>query len=338
MKKILLATTVLAAAGFTTSASAAEWSTTVNGYWFVGIGFSDANNQQGPGVLRDGEIHFRSQLKADNGLTFTSRVELESFSSGDQIDENWASVSGSFGTVMIGGNDDAVYNNHVGVIYAPGARIGYYDNFDNFTAAAAGGFNRPGHGLDDLGIHYTTPSFAGAKAAFTYIPRARTAGANNGTDNGGNDTNNPVFSGDDLFAASLSYNGDFDGFGVGVSAGYTDIQARGDVITLGANVGASGFKIAGTYQIEDPDVGGDGETYAIGLQYSNGPITVGGGYTHTDSDAGSVLLFGAEEEEIVGWVTYSLAPGVSATAGLSYSDAPGVEETLGGLAYLALSF
>lgn len=331
MKKILLATTVLAAAGVTTSASAAEWSTSVNGYWFVGVALSDAGDQNGVGILRDGEIHFRSSLQADNGLTFTSRVELESFTSGDQIDENWAAVSGSFGTVMIGGNDDAVYNNHVGTIYAPGARIGYFDNFDNFTGAG-NGFNRGGFGIDALGINYTSPSIGGAQVYGSYHP-------NFGASDGAADTNNPLFSdSDDMFAIGASYNGDFGGFGIGASAGYSDRGGVGDVMTFGLRGGASGFTVAGTYQVEDPDAGSNGEQFAIGLQYSNGPITVGGGYLHADGNSGAVLAGAGEEEEIVGWLTYALAPGVSATAGISYSDSNATERTLGGLAYLALSF
>ena len=133
MKKVLFATTAIVAAGLTTSANAAEWETGVSGYYFLGLALSDANGQDGLGILRDGEIHVNGRLTADNGLTFRARVELESFTSGDQIDENWGSIGGSFGTLLIGSNDDAVYNNHVGVIYAPGARVGYYDEFATTT-------------------------------------------------------------------------------------------------------------------------------------------------------------------------------------------------------------
>ena len=161
MKKVLLATSAIVAAGFITTASAAEWSSSVNGYWFVGAAVSDSDdNQDGFGVLRDGEIHFKASLKADNGLTFGSRVELESFTSGDQIDENYATIGGSFGTVMIGSNDDASYNSHVGTIYAPGARIGYFDNVDNFTGAG-NGFNCGCLGIVALGIQSSSLSFGG---------------------------------------------------------------------------------------------------------------------------------------------------------------------------------
>ncbi|MGB0506376.1 MAG: porin [Pikeienuella sp.] len=321
MKKALFATTAIVAAGLASAASAAEWSTSVNGYWFVGMSVTDNSigANDGAGVLRDGEIHFRSSLKADNGLTFTSRVELEAFTTGDQIDENWASVSGSFGTVMIGGNDDQSYNHNVGILYAPGARIGYYDAFGLNTGA--GGANRftngPAAGVDPLGIHYTTPNFNGFSAGVTYIP-------NTGADNAG-DTNFPANSNQNFWALGANYSGDFDGFGFGVSAGYTDSEGNNnETWTIGANVSAAGFTLAGTFEDDQT------EEYAIGVQYKTGPITVAAGYSDGQ---------GADEQTIAGWLTYAIAPGVSGTVAVEHFDdnQAGVEG-IGGLAYLALSF
>ena len=104
MKKALIATTAIVAAGLASSASAAEWSTRVTGYYFLGLGvLRQLGNQDGVAVLRDGEAHVRAKLvKADNGITFQARIELEAFTSGDQIDENYGTMSGSFGTILIG--------------------------------------------------------------------------------------------------------------------------------------------------------------------------------------------------------------------------------------------
>ncbi|MEO1611275.1 MAG: porin [Pseudomonadota bacterium] len=327
MKKALFATTAIVAAGLTTSANAAEWETGVSGYYFLGLALSDGAGQDGLGILRDGEVHVNGRLTADNGLTFRARVELESFTSGDQIDENWGSIGGSFGTVMIGGNDDAVYNNHVGVIYAPGARVGYYDEFNTVTQGAA--YNRAGVGSDQLGIHYTTPDFMGFKAYGSYHPNAT---ASDGT----GDTNVPVFNGVDLYAVGASYNGDFGDFGFAISGGYTDIESTADLITIGANASFGGFTIAGTYQRENADgPGGKGDEFAIGLQYSTGPWTIAGGYATADSNQ----TFGAEEDQATAWVTYAAAPGVLFTLGIEYADAAGqAGEDFGGLGYVTLRF
>ncbi len=321
MKKALIATTALVAAGFATSATAAEWSTRVTGYYFLGLGVSDNSNAGGVAVLRDGEAHVRAKLVADNGITFQARIELEAFTSGDQIDENYGTVSGSFGTILIGANDDAVYNNHVGTIYAPGARIGYYDAF-SLTTAAGGAFSNPGVGSDQIGIHYTSPSLSGFKVYGSYHPSSNT--------DGGADSNNPVFENNDYWTVGASYNGDFGDFGFGLSAGYTDGFNGTDLMTVGANVSAAGFTLAGTYENTDPAGGGNNrDEYAIGAQYSTGPWTIGGGYRDEESVG----------EQGAAWVTYGLAPGVLFTAGVEYSDANGVAGSdFGGLAYLTMRF
>ncbi|MEM7545039.1 MAG: porin [Pseudomonadota bacterium] len=337
MKKILLATTVLAAAGFT-SAQAAEWETGVSGYYYLGLGLSDASDQDGLGIVRDGEIHFNGRLTADNGLTFRARVELEANTSADQIDENWGSVGGSFGTILIGSNDDAVYNNHVGVIYAPGARVGYYDEFNTVTAGAA--YNRAGVGSDQIGIHYTTPDFFGFKAYGSYHPSATTSDGPGGFGVGDNNVIN--FEGTDLYAVGASYTGDFGDFGFAVSGGFTDVEALGQLYTFGANVSFGGFTVAGTYERENPDGGGqNGDEFAIGMQYATGPWTVGGGWGSADGDqftGGSTNGADLGEDQITGWVTYAAAPGVLFTVGLEYADAEGGGSDFGGLGYLTLRF
>lgn len=314
MKKALFATSAIVAAGLATSASAAEWSSKVNGYWYVGMAAMDSDQAiaDGIGVLRDGEIHFNASLKADNGLTFKSRVELESHTqAGDQLDENWASISGAFGTVKIGGDDTVAYGNAwYGIIYAPGARIGYYDSFSN-----SGVFIGPASSGDAVGIHYTTPNFNGFSAGFSYQP-------NSGADGAG-DSNNPVFEVDNRWAATAAFSTDFDGFGFGISGGYVDSDgANNDSWSVGANVSGGGFTVAGIFEDDNTD------EFAVGMQYSAGAMTVAGGYA--DDDNGNNVA--------AGWLTYSVAPGVSATAGVEYSENAANEESLSGLAFLSLKF
>ena len=323
MKKALIATTALVAAGFATTATAAEWSTNVTGYYFLGLGASDNSNADGIGVLRDGEAHVRAKLVADNGITFQARIELEAFTSGDQIDENYGTISGSFGTILIGANDSAAYNNHVGTIYAPGARIGYYDSFRLFGGAGTNGtFSDPGVANDDIAIHYTSPSLSGFKVYGSYHPDANT--------DGGNDSNNPVFENGDYWTAGASYNGNFGDVGFGLSAGYTDDFGGTDTINIGANVSASGFTVAGTYNVDNPaGANNKADTVAVGAQYSTGPWTIGGGYRDHEGLG----------EQGAAWVTYGLAPGVLFTAGVEYSDADAAAGSdFGGLAYLTMRF
>lgn len=134
MKNILFASTALVAAATAGVVHAADAPVgTVGGYMFMGAGITDftGTGDAEVGILRDGEIHLGWRGTSDNGLTFRGRIELEAFSApGDQIDENWGEVSGSFGSLLIGSNDSAADNyGDVGIIYGPGARLAYYDGF-----------------------------------------------------------------------------------------------------------------------------------------------------------------------------------------------------------------
>jgi len=334
MKKVLLATSALVAAGFVTSASAAEWQTGVSGYYFLGVAVSDGAGQDGIGVLRDGEAHINGRLTADNGLTFRARIELEAFTSSDQIDENWGSVSGSFGTLMIGSNDTVGYEqlSGIGIVYAPGARIGYADSFALTTAASASGFSTtPGVPADSIGLHYSTPSIFGFQLHGTYIPQLGTDGAF--------DTNNPVFSGNagpigpglkgpELWNLAATYTGDFGDFSFGLGGQYTDIEGVADEQwALAANVGFSGFTVAGYYQ---DNFGSD--EFGIGGQYKTGPWSIAGGYSNADSS-------GNNHDIASGWVTYTAGPGVLVTVGVEYADDNGANNSdIGALAFLTLRF
>lgn len=330
MKKLLYSTTAIIAAGFASTATAAEWETTVGGYMFLGLATSDSPSQDDIGVLRDGEIIFDGRLTADNGLVFAAHVELEAYTTGDQIDENWGAVRGSFGRIKIGGDDDAQYAYNVGTIYAPGGRIGYYDQF-GLTQAAGVGFQfytRPGRGLDDVGIHYDSPNFSGFQIGLSYIPDTNTDGAN--------DTQNAAYSNQDFYAIGAQYKGEFGDFGYGLSGGYSDRDgSNNEIITVGANASFAGFTVAGTFE---DDIGGD--EYAIGAQYATGPWTIAGGYTDSESasrfpDPGTPI----DVQIAAGWVTYLVAPGVSLTAGVEYAeDNQANQKDFGGLAYMSLRF
>lgn len=318
MKKVLLATTAIVALG-ATSAAAAEWSAGVNGYVQIGLGFAD--DTEGVGVLRDGEIHFNASMTADNGITFRSRVELESTTNGDQIDENWASVGGSWGTIKVGGDDSAkgAYNN--GVIYSPGARIGYYDGFGDLSNVQGGISGNS----DAIGIHYDSPSFMGFRVGASYQPNAGTDGAG--------DSGVTVFEvdapGDNAVSIGASYSGSFDDFGFGISAAYRDADKVDETWHVAGNVSAAGFTLAGGYE----ENSSSSEDYYIGARYSTGPWTVAGGY-------GVVETNGAPDAEtFAAWVAYAVAPGVTAAAGIEHGDDDAANDSnMSGLAWLVMSF
>ena len=331
MKKILFATTAIAASAAAGVALAAEKPTgAVNGYMFMGVGLSDANasTETEVGILRDGEIHLTWRGSSDNGLTFDGRIELAAFTATDQIDENWGRVSGSFGSVQIGSNDTAADNfGDVGILYGPGARLAYYDGFGVTPMAFSDDAG------DALGIRYATPNISGFTAAASYHPSAATEGTNDtgygfastGIGGGGNAK--------DIISLAANYSGDFDAFSFSVGGDYTfsneDTAATEiEVWSIGAEAGFSGFTLAVHYEGNEA---ADSDDIAIGLQYKTGPWTVAGGYSNSDiTGASNIDTFG-------GWVTYALAPGVTAAAGSEYGDQGNVD-AYNALTYLAISF
>lgn len=323
MKNTLFASTAVAALLVAGASVAAEKPTaSVGGYMFLGLVFGEPAVNGGSaagdniGVLRDGEIHFNVKGSSDNGLTFDGRVELEAFTTGDQIDENWGRVSGSFGAVKIGSDDSASYNQAVGIIYAPGGRVGYYDQF-SYVAGGLG--NNPIS--DQVGIHYTTPNFSGFEAAISYIPE--------GTADGGADTQVSFNDGvgiDNVISVGASYSGDFEGFSFGVSGGYDTADGLADDIwSVGLTAGASGFTV-GVHYLDSAATG----QIAGGVQYKTGPWTVAGGYATT-------LDLAMDVSSASAWVTYAISAGVTGTVGVEYGGPDGSEE-FAGIGYLALSF
>jgi hypothetical protein len=353
MKKILLASTALVI-GAAAQANAAEPLTaSVGGYMNIGVAIDD--REDGLGVLRDGEIHLKFSGTSDNGLTFDGRVELEAFTSdgncqgaidalhdeevdhgtygcdgGDQIDENWARVSGSFGAIKIGGDDSAKNAYANGVIYAPSALIGYYDGFGYVNPVQPG----ISGGGDYIGIHYDSSDFSGFRFGATYQPNRSSDGHQNSY-TGAGDTGGPTYNkdsdGDNFWAVGAVYSGDFNGFGVGISGGYADSDGS-DMETwhVGGNVSSSGFTLAVHY--EDNGGSSDNTDLAIGASYATGPWTIAGGWAQQDTPS-------ADPQVISAWVTYAVAPGVKATVGFEYGDTDdGEDEVLGGMAYLNLGF
>jgi opacity protein-like surface antigen len=120
MKKVLLGSTTLAAVGAAAAAPAAAEEGVKLGlggyfntfFWAGNYDEDDADPRDlgDTGLFVDGEVHFKGDTTLDNGLTFGVQIELEAFTDGDQIDENYAFIEGSFGRFVIGGHNVAAFS------------------------------------------------------------------------------------------------------------------------------------------------------------------------------------------------------------------------------------
>lgn len=122
MKKVLLGTSAIAlASAFATSAQAVEWEVKVGGYMeqFAAWASPDvegivSDDYDGIDSKQDSEVHFLPSITLDNGLKIGANIQLEGFQGGDQIDESFLFIDGSFGRVLLGSENSAGYLMHYG--------------------------------------------------------------------------------------------------------------------------------------------------------------------------------------------------------------------------------
>jgi hypothetical protein len=331
MKKSLLATTALAALGAVsvagTAAAAEKIKIGVGGYmqqWFgyasVDDGAPQSNDGDGFDQKTDAEIHFKGETTLDNGLTFGVNVQLEAETDGDQIDEQYAYVEGSFGLFQIGNENAAAYQMNsgltsYGVTIDSGDASDWIRGLDFAASTTLGNFARDNN--DSHKITYFTPRFSGFQLGVSYTPeQSQDEGAgpneNNGVlDNGFSIGANFVRSFNDVsIRASLGY----EYYGDDVQAGIEEPQAFG----AGLKIGFAGFHVQGNYFLEEDhaaQAGNDLETFGFGVGYSGGPFGVSLNYVHGEEDG-----VDRDQDTFELGALYRLGPGVEVRGSLIYVD------------------
>ena len=336
MRKALVTTTALAFAGAMAagSASAADMmSVGVGGYMEQWVGLTDisdsadAAREGGVSQWSDREIFFKGKLEADNGLTFSVKVELEGNSTGDTIDESQLTISGSFGQIVLGTEDHPAALMHYG---NQDVGVGYCG--DSGWSGVTGCSRNGGMGLgtngwivggDEQKIAYYTPRLNGIQFGAAYIPDHTAEDANrlpNGNDNDG-------------WSASVNMQQDVGEASVAISAGHYQVSnaASDDQVWsnfgLRVGFGAFGFNVAYA-EHEDGDGddmdNGDYNLTSAGAKYSDGPMAVS--LTHMMGDADN----GEEANATMLSMSYTLAPGVASKS----SVIAGEQGTVEGMAFV----
>jgi outer membrane protein OmpU len=314
MRKILLATTALAAfAGFSSAANA-QITVTLGGYTeFFGAIYD--NNVVG-GTEREfqleTEIVVKADGKADNGLLYGVKVELQNSTptagtTGVGTDEASIYVGGFWGRIELGDFDGA---SDTLAVYAPLVGVESIDgDYVDFVAvpavAGAPATSRTGYALgnqpwngttgavknpdssDSSKIMYLTPRVAGFQGGFSYTPE-------NGSEAQDVITTKNVRPYSDFLEYGINYTGNFDGVTVAASATGTSGNGKGATTTValkdfsawqvGGQVGYAGFKVGGGYVDADNfnvpvrTDSGDQHAWNAGISYTTGPVAVGLSY------------------------------------------------------------
>ena len=345
MKKILLGSTAIVAAGMIASVPSADAASkmklSVGGYMEQWVGFTSqddgvAQDYSGFSTVSDGEIHFKGKTKLDNGITVGVNVQLEAQQGGDQIDEQYMTVSGGFGQIIIGDENSAMYKMH----YAP-SDFGIGTNSGDVTSwnkpvsdaegdsIAMGGHYRAPFGAtyiepnavnDSAKISYFTPRVSGFQLGLSYAPDG--SQDNNGLPN--RDTTNT-----DYIMVGANFVQKMGGMSVGISGGYgtvTDAAAGGvepEATSFGIKLGMGGVSAGVSYANFSDSGEKDQEGINAGVAYSSGPMGVSIAYFHGEKDGNNgdaaTLNNQAERDVIHLSAKYAMGPGVTLAGTLGHA-------------------
>ncbi len=345
MKKILLGSTAIVAAGMIASVPSADAASKmklgVGGYMEQWFGFTSgddgvAQDYSGFSTVSDGEIHFKGKTKLDNGITVGVNVQLEAQQGGDQIDEQYMTVSGGFGQIIIGDENSAMYKMH----YAP-SDFGIGTNSGDVTSwnkpvsdaegdsIAMGGHYRAPFGAtyiepnavnDSAKISYFTPRVSGFQLGLSYAPDG--SQDNNGLPN--RDTTNT-----DYIMVGANFVQKMGGMSVGISGGYgtvTDAAAGGvepEATSFGIKMGMGGVSAGVSYANYSDHGTADAEGINAGIAYSSGPMGVSVNYYHGEKDGNNgdaATLDGQAERDVIHLsAKYAMGPGVTLAGTLGHA-------------------
>ena len=198
----------------------------------------------------DAEVHFKGSAMLDNGISISARVELEGDTDAkDQIDETFMTISGSFGQITLG-NDDNAADKLLGPTngsWATNVGSNPFLRGISWVGDASGLSRYSGLGVGDSNkVTYISPKLGGFSVGMSYIPAYGEEGSNA----------NPDISAvtHDGLAGAIAYSGSF-----------------GDV-SIGGGVGMR------TTQAMDGSGDNDDQSWAVSGKLGFGPLTVAAAY------------------------------------------------------------
>jgi len=327
MKKILFASSAIAAVAFAGQASASEpIKLSLGGYMEQWAGFADEDAPGSDGrnnaFQSDTEVYFTGSTTLDNGIEIGARIELEGETSDDQVDEQFLFVNGGFGRIEMGKNDSAadamgVTSPVVGPVNPNDGGTEDWVNLTNVidTVPSSGDQNR---------FTYFTPSMGGFQAGFSFADDSQQNGNTSGN-------------GDNVVSGALAFDHDFGGVSLGLSV-EGESQAEDEWYGAGVNVGFGNFTVGGSYGNVNPDVGSDTDAFDLGVTYAMDAASVSLGYAYQDDEQDNI-----ENQGLSLGMVYTLGAGVSWQSSVFWFDEDAAGSTAdndgyGAVTGLALTF
>jgi predicted porin len=345
MKRLLIGSTAIVCAGMLMASGAAQAKKaqkiklSLSGYTEAWLGYARDGNEGGTGigdrnnfdVQVDSEITFKGKTTLDNGIKIGVKIEagsdvLDNFA----VDESMIYLSGAFGRVNLGAEDNASDLMQYGADKV--GEIGYNKSgIGKWVVTPTGHAAVTRHGLDlgtgdTLKVTYFTPRIEGLQIGISYAPeeseveRQRQKKA---------DQDNNIVS------VGVNYVKKVGGANVALAFGYMtkdkqdgNLRPNEDGWSLGAKIQVGAFTIGAAYLEENNEqvAGTDDdsfETWDIAVNYKTGKNTIGIGYLHSEAP-GSKTVAGDDETDLVTLeYSRSIGPGVSFKASLAQVDYDG---------------
>ena len=353
MKRILLGSTAIVAAGMIVSAPSAiaaeKMKLKVGGYmeqWFGYVSADDVDGQDYGGfdIKSDAEIHFKGKTKLDNGISIGVNVQLEASQNGDQIDEAYMEVGGGFGKIIVGDENSAMYKMH----YAPsdfgiGLNSGDVTSWNKTITDASGDkINNGSSSRAPFGATYIEPDAVNDSTKISYFtPRFGFVGNGNGFQLGlsyapdGTQDSNTLPNRDavnsDYVMVGANFKQKMGAMSVGISGGYGTVtdQPEGDTVepeamSFGIKLGMGGLSGGVSYANFSDHGDKDAEGINAGVAYAQDAWGVSLAYFHgeKDGDNGGVAPINNQAESDVIHLSgkYALGPGVTFKGTLGHSE------------------
>jgi hypothetical protein len=345
MKKILLGSTAIVAAGMIASVPSADAASKmklgVGGYMEQWFGFTSgddgvAQDYSGFDIKSDPEVFFKGSTTLDNGLKIGVNVQLEAQQGGDQIDEQYMTVSGEFGQIIIGDENSAMYKMH----YAP-SDFGIGMNSGDNTAwnkpvsdAEGDSINMGSHYRSPFGATYIEPDAVNDSAKISYFT-PRKMGFQLGVSyapDANQDSNglpNRDAANTDYIMVGLNFKQKMGAMSVGISGGYgtvTDAAVGSDepeATSFGIKLGMGGASAGVSYANFSDHGNKDQEGINAGVAYSQGKMGVSLAYYHGEKDGNNgsaTTLDGQAERDVIHLSgKYALGPGVTLAGTLGHA-------------------
>ncbi len=294
MKKYLLGTTAFAAASVAATGAMAQsledrirtleesmlmgspgsgFDVSVSGSAHGGVFFLDIDHEAGTDQdyanvdvkVGSTEVHFTATGHLDDGIEVGGRVELEGFTTGDQIDETYIWTEGGFGRMVIGAENGPSYLMHYSAPWYAGVNGVDSPNYRYTVAQAARTNTQTLIASDANKITYFTPRFSGFQFGLSFTPdNSDRNGEQNGWGSAYDRSSGTAV--ENIVALAGNFSRDFGSVSFGASAGWES--------------GSS--SVVGDFDGDDstPDTGveEDPVNWHIGSEVSKGGFTLGGAY------------------------------------------------------------